>query len=167
MMPPMDMGQTDMIGGQNGNMDMGMDVNMLQGDGMEGGLPEEGNGEESTPKKEIQKLTGSLSQELRTYNDSQQEPDTELNKYVASMILKQAGKSMTSKDRDDVIKKMDGNESDDSNETDNMPMESIKKTAKKIVNEIFNDSLIDVERKRENKKSSQPKNFRNPFQSNR
>lgn len=164
-MPPMDMNQPDMMGGQGENMDMGM--NMPQGDEMEGGFSEDGNGEENTPKKEIQKLTGSLSQELRTYNDSQQEPDTELNKYVASMILKQAGKSLTSKDRDEVIKKMDGGDSEDSNETNDMPMESIKKTARKIVNEILNDSLIDGERKRENKKSYQQTNFRNPFQSNR
>ncbi len=164
-MPPMDMNQLDMMGRQGENMDMGM--NTPQGDEMEGGFSEDGNGEENTPKKEIQKLTGSLSQELRTYNDSQQEPDTELNKYVAGMILKQAGKSLTSKDRDEVIKKMDGGDSEDSNETNDMPMESIKRKAKKIVNEILNDSLIDGERKRENKKSSQPKNFRNPFQSNR
>lgn len=164
-MPPMDMNQPNMMGGQGENMDMGM--NTPQGDEMEGGFSEDGNGEDSTPKKEIQKLTGSLSQELRTYNDSQQEPDTELNKYVASMILKQAGKSLTSKDRDEVIKKMDGGDSEDSNETNDMPMESIKRKAKEIVNEIFNDTLIDGERKRENKKSSQPKNFRNPFQSNR
>ena len=62
---------------------------------------------------------------------------------------------------------MDGGDSEDSNETNDMPMESIKKTARKIVNEILNDSLIDGERKRENKKSYQQTNFRNPFQSNR
>lgn len=149
-----------MIGGQDSNIG----IDMPQDDGIKSGFSDDGNDEESTPKKEIQKLTGSLSQELRTYNDSQQEQDTELNKYVAGMILKQAGKSMTSKDKDDVIKKMDGVES---NETNDMPMESVKKIAKKVVNEIFNDSLIYGERKREDKKSSQIKSFKNPFQSNR
>ena len=130
-------------------------------------FPQDENGEDNTPKKEIQKLTGSLSQELRTYNDNQQEPDTELNKYVAGMILKQASKSLTSKDRDEVIKKMNGDESDDSIEKNDMPMESVKKMAKKVVSEILNNSLINNERKREMKKITTTKNSRNPFQSNR
>lgn len=130
-------------------------------------FPQDENGEDNTPKKEIQKLTGSLSQELRTYNDNQQEPDTELNKYVAGMILKQASKSLTSKDRDEVIKKMNGDESDDSIEKNDMPMESVKKMAKKVVSEILNNSLINNDRKREMKKITTTKNCRNPFQSNR
>ena len=139
------------------------DAEMPQGNdnlGNNDNMQMDGNGEDSTPKKEIQKLTGSLSQELRTYNDGQQQPDTELNKYVAGMILKQAGKSMTQKDKDDVVKKMDSNESEPSND---MPMECVRRIAKNAVNEIFNDSLIDGERKRENKKMTQTKNVKNPY----
>ena len=58
------------------------------------------------PKKGVQKLTGKLSQELRTYNDNQPNPDTELNKYVAGMIIPQASKGMTDKDKQEVINKI-------------------------------------------------------------
>lgn len=165
-MPPMDMQEPPMMDNQEpqGNMDMPMD-DMGQNDD----FGDEGNGED-TPKKQIQQLTGSLSQDLRTYNDEQQQPDTELNKYVASMIVKQASKALTNKDKDDVIKKLNGNSESDDNEDiqqNEMPMESVRKMANKVVNEILNNSMIDGERKRDNKKLTTKKNYKNPFQSNR
>lgn len=69
---------------------------------------------ENEPKKYIQQLTGKLSQELRKYNQDQQKPDTELNKYVLGMLIPQASGNMTDQDKKDVIKKLQKNDIDNS-----------------------------------------------------
>lgn len=62
--------------------------------------------EETDPKRYIQQLTGKLSQSLRTYNEQQPQPDTDLNKYVAGMISKQAAEGLTKADIDEIIAKL-------------------------------------------------------------
>ena len=67
--------------------------------------------EETDPKKYIQQLTGKLSQTLNTYNNENGEPDTELGKYVLGMLVKQGTKGMNEKDRKEIIKKINTNDS--------------------------------------------------------
>lgn len=140
--------------------------------------------ENADPKKYIQQLSGKLSQELRKYNDTQQQPDTELNKYVAGMIIPQASKGMTDNDKQEVIGKLEkGNmdsisqePSDDENfngddfsgEEQPMPMESkMKSFTKKNITEIIDD-LIDGDYKRKEKQITNNKLSKtNPFVSKR
>jgi hypothetical protein len=149
---------------------------------------EEGN----DPKKDIQKATGKLSQDLRTYNDQQDKPDTELNKYVAGMIVKQAAKGMTDSDKKSVINKMnstgddsdedmpmdddsmdDGQPMDDNASQDKgkeMPMEG-KRYIDRLVSEVIGD-MLDSKRDRasdrkENRITNDKITKRNPFVANR
>lgn len=68
--------------------------------------------EETDPKKYIQQLTGKLSQSLNSYNNDNDEPDTELGKYVLGMLIKQGTKGMDEKDRKEIIKKINTNNSE-------------------------------------------------------
>jgi hypothetical protein len=68
--------------------------------------------EETDPKKYIQQLTGKLSQSLNSYNNENGEPDTELGKYVLGMLVKQGTKGMDDKDRKEIIKKINTNNSE-------------------------------------------------------
>lgn len=123
------------------DMNMGGDVNN-----------EEGN----DPKKNVQQLAGELSQALRMYNQQQSQPDTDLNKYVMGMVVAQAAKDMTSKEKDEIIKKIQNGESEE-----NIPVEECKNN----VNEINNSPMEDDEQeKRFEKKIPQRKN---PFIANR
>jgi hypothetical protein len=143
-MPPMNKPSMDNDPMSGGSMD-GMD---------NGGLDDN----TSDPKKGVQKLTGKLSQELRTYNDNQQNPDTELNKYVAGMIIPQASKGMTDKDKQEVINKIkNGNVGSDESLEDNEP----------IVNEIVNSLSSETNRDEKKIMNSQAKKRKNPFITNR
>lgn len=102
--------------------------------------------ENTDPKKYIQQLTGKLSQSLRKYNNEQPKVDSELNKYVAGMILKQSTERLSSNDKKDVIDKVSGDENntvnpqmEPSDTTDDTPpmMESIN--TRQIVNELFQE----------------------------
>jgi hypothetical protein len=127
--------------------------------------------EETDPKKYIQQLTGKLSQTLNSYNNENGEPDTELGKYVLGMLVKQGTKGMDEKDRKEIIKKINTNntiESDDDSEIpnddidgevennnleDNIQMESKKiRCTKKQLFESFGIAMDD-----ENKISSEKK----------
>ena len=66
--------------------------------------------EEQDPKKFIQQLTGKLSQSLRKYNENNGQPDTDLNKYVAGMITKQAMEGLSQDDADEIIDKIKADE---------------------------------------------------------
>ena len=139
------------------------------------------------PKKYIQQLSGKLSQELRSYNQEQETPDTDLNKYVAGMVIPQATKSMTDDDKKEVIKKIqkgitddeeyvDSNDTDDSepnNEYDGsdsenqIPMES-KNYLNSIINEIIGSVINKEKNSRDNKEIRNKKIKKtNPFISNR
>lgn len=145
----------------------------------------DGEDEESTPKKHIQQLTGTLSQELRMFNDT--EKDSELNKFVAGMVISQASKGMTDDDKQDVINKIKkGNVSDEPSDDMNqeMPpmdngqvpqsMESTPKMesrvyTKRMVNEIIGSVLDDDDIKSRYEKKSTNKAIKrnNPFVANR
>ena len=73
--------------------------------------------EETDPKKYIQQLTGKLSQSLNSYNNENGEPDTELGKYVLGMLVKQGTKGMDEKDKKEIIKKINT----DNSEIDELP----------------------------------------------
>jgi hypothetical protein len=78
--------------------------------------------EDTDPKKYIQQLTGKLSQTLNTYNNENGKPDTELGKYVLGMLVKQGTKGMDEKDKKEIIKKINMNDSD--NEETELPDEN-------------------------------------------
>lgn len=136
--------------------DMGGEMPPMEDEPM-GDMGEEGADD---PKKNIQRLAGELSQALRTYNDEQQSPDTDLNKYVVGMIATQAGKNMTSDEKNEIVKKIQKGESmEDENggeEGNDMAMEECKQ-----------NSVMDDEQKgkRFNKRAVDLK--KNPFSSRR
>ena len=155
----------------------------MDGDMEDPMMDDEMGGEENDPKKEIQKLSGKLSQELRNYNNDQETPDTDLNKYVAGMVIPQATKAMTSDEKAEVIKKIkkgmtdddveDGEsmEGDDMGGEDQMgdaPMES-RFRLDKIINEIVGSIINGEERKsrEETKITNDNVTNKNPFVSNR
>ena len=164
-----------------GGNDMGMGNDPMMGNEPMGGdmedpmMDDEMGGEENDPKKEIQKLSGQLSQKLRTYNDEQQSPDTDLNKYVAGMVITQATKSMTSDEKAEVINKIkkgmtdDDLETDDSmegmddmggdNSMDDMPMES-KFNLDNIINEIVGSILNQEDDKNREEKLENLKKYK-------
>lgn len=174
-MPPMDalggaMGQDPNM--MNGAMGMEQDPNMM---GSEEGFDAKVEADPTEdPKKYIQQLSGKLSQELRKYNNEQGQPDEELNKYVAGMIIPQASQGLTDKGKKEIIGKIKKGVTDDTEEApteeepqEPMPMESRKyrKNITEIMNQIFDDSKKQEERQ-EKKVNKQIKN-RNPFVSNR
>jgi hypothetical protein len=69
--------------------------------------------EETDPKRYIQQLTGKLSQSLSSYNNENGEPDTELGKYVLGMLVKQGVKGMDEKDKKEIIKKINTDDSEE------------------------------------------------------
>ena len=80
--------------------------------------------ENTDPKKYIQQLTGKLSQSLRSYNETLPQPDADLDKYVAGMIVKQAIEGLSQEDTDDILNKIKNNETpDDSVDGQEPPMD--------------------------------------------
>lgn len=142
-------------------MDNGMNNDM--GDNSDEGLD---------PKKSLQQLTGKLSQELRLYNDEQEQPDEDLNKYIAGMIIPQATKALTDKGKREVIKKIkkgvtDDEMDDDSSMEDNQQMDAnmqIESKIYEIINNILDD---DNDTKRTQKVCNKTLPKRNPFRSSR
>lgn len=63
--------------------------------------------EAQDPKRFIQQLTGKLSQSLRSYNQTLPQPDADLGKYVAGMIIKQATEGLTPEDKNEILKKVE------------------------------------------------------------
>ena len=145
-MPPMGPGEE-----MNGDMEIPMDSNQMPPQDEK--LPSEFDSnfdagveadEETDPKKYIQQLTGKLSQTLNSYNNENGEPDTELGKYVLGMLVKQGTKGMDEKDKKEIIKKINTDNSeeelpDDSEETTEEPMnnemggEEMQMESKKII----------------------------------
>lgn len=62
--------------------------------------------EEKDPKTYIQQLTGKLSTSLNKYNEQLPQPDADLSKYVAGMIVKQAVKGLSEKDTNEILNKV-------------------------------------------------------------
>ena len=109
-MPPMDDAEmNDEMGGEMpdaGNEEMPTDFDSNFDAGVEAD-------EETDPKRFIQQLTGKLSQSLSSYNNENGEPDTELGKYVLGMLVKQGVKGMDEKDKKEIIKKINTEDSED------------------------------------------------------
>lgn len=185
-MPPMDALGGDM--GQSMNMmgDMGADPSLNAPDGADSEFDsgfDAGVEADPTedPKKYIQQLSGKLSQELRKFNDNQEQPDEELNKYVAGMIIPQASQGLTDKGKKEIIGKIkqgvtdddntentdDAAPSDDQQPIEEPTMESINhhRTIVEIMNQIFDDS--DKQKQRGEKKVNKQIKSRNPFVANR
>ena len=78
--------------------------------------------EEEDPKKFIQQLTGKLSQSLRKYNENLPQPDAELSKYVAGMILKQTIEGLPQEDVNDILEKAKTDD-DDQLSQEQMPIQ--------------------------------------------
>lgn len=176
---PMMGGDPNAIGGDMGGAmppmndpnAMGEDPNMMgndMGDGSEfdtnfdAGVDADEN---TDPKKYIQQLTGKLSQSLRKYNGNLPQPEADLCKYVAGMILKQTTEGLTDSDKKEIVDKVNGGgNSDNEDFGDDTPpmdgndpnmgdgeqpmMESINH--RKLVNEIFQE----LTQKREDSRNS-------------
>lgn len=85
--------------------------------------------ENNDPKRYIQQLTGKLSQSLRKYQEELPTPDSDLDKYVAGMILKQTTNGLNDEDTKEILGKMNGDKSD----TD----ESVNRSV--TLNELFQE----------------------------
>jgi hypothetical protein len=79
--------------------------------------------EETDPKRFIQQLTGKLSQSLRKYNEGLPQPDADLNKYVAGMVVKQCIEGLSQEDVNDILKKIDNDETEETEEMSDMQQE--------------------------------------------
>lgn len=158
---PMDGGDPNMMGNEPNDMGEGpMDDVNLDGN-FDAGV--EASPEED-PKKYLQQLTGKLSQELRKYNTEQEMPDEDLNKYIAGMILKQTSDGLTNKGKEEVIKKLKADPSDNmSDSSDEMATESV---IKEVINNILGDDEA-LEKRKEKRICNKllPKN--SPFRSGR
>ena len=122
--------------------------------------------EQTDPKKYIQQLTGKLSQSLRSYNENLPQPDADLDKYVAGMIIKQAISGLSPEDTNDILNKVKGDEGGEmqepsgqeaqpeqnmdmmpqqnGGETDDMNMgEGIRRPYGRKIDEIFNQVMQD------------------------
>lgn len=72
--------------------------------------------EQSDPKKFIEQLTGKLGQSLRAYNESQGQPDFDLEKFAINSLLSATHTAeMTPEDQKDIINKVkkSGDDGDD------------------------------------------------------
>lgn len=103
---------------------------------------------ETEPKKYIQQLTGKLSQELRKFNQEDNNQDNELNKYVLGMLIPQATKSMNDTDKNEIVKKIqkgniedfdDTNNSND-NFDDDIPLTSESKITNSTIESLANET---------------------------
>jgi hypothetical protein len=172
-MPPM--GSDEEV---NGDMTMPMDGNQMPPQDEK--LPSEFDSnfdagveadEETDPKKFIQQLTGKLSQSLNSYNNENGEPDTELGKYVLGMLVKQGTKGMDEKDKKEIIKKINTDNSeeelpDDSEEMPEEPMndemdnEEMQMESKKIIRctkkQIFESFGVAVDDENPSKNAQEP-----------
>ena len=126
-----DMGMEDM-----GMEDMGMES--PEGDGIEMDTevevtPEEGGEEEQVSFKSIQKLTGKLTQKIRTL-ESQEGMTSEDIKYVINMVLSSFDlNSLSEEDREDILDKFEedtedlgGDDMDGEDMTDDTEVEDIQ-----------------------------------------
>lgn len=100
-----DMGNQPMM--DDGMMPMGDEVPNQFDTNFDAGVEAD---EEQDPKRYIQQLTGKLSQSLRKYNQSLPQPDADLGKYVAGMIVKQAIEGLSQEDTTDILDKLNSGE---------------------------------------------------------
>lgn len=99
-MPPVDMGTEQPEVGQP----QGGEVNAFGKEKFDAGIDVD---EDVDPKKFIEQLVGKLAQSLRSYNETNQDPD--LNKFAVNSVIPAAVPNMSSEDAKDVIKKVQDN----------------------------------------------------------
>lgn len=166
-MPPM--GGQDPMGDMGGQMDMNQEEPM--GDDPMGG---DAQGEDADgPGGDVRKYAGELSQALNDYNEENPSDEGKLNKYAINMIAAQVADSLSDKDKRGVIKKLNGNADDMSD--DSMPQDDVMNNGgnqmglgESIVSEIVGE--LDKERRvKRNEKRITNKGVtrRNPFVGNR
>lgn len=152
-MPPMGdpmMSNTPQTGGMNMDNTMGggseFDTNFDAGVDAD---------ENSDPKKYIQQLTGKLSQSLRKYNSNLPQPDAELCKYVAGMIVKQTTDGLSDGEKKEIIDKVNSNDGvSNDNGNDGMSMDGMNNNPQpqqppmmeslnhaSVINEIFQELI--------------------------
>ena len=102
--------------------------------------------EETDPKKYIQQLTGKLSQSLRSYNENLPQPDADLDKYVAGMIVKQAIEGLSPEDTNDILNKIKGDETEEVPEQpqSDMPQQDMNQQPPMDNNELNNDNNMEM-----------------------
>lgn len=119
------------VDGGDEDLDMGMDIDMEKGD------------DEQVTFKTIQKLTGKLTQKIRTFE--QEEGLTSENiKYVINMVLSSLDlNNLDEEDKDDILSKFE--EEDMGMDTDMEMGGEMEEDygAGAIVNSIFNESKVD------------------------
>ena len=118
------------MGEGNPNMPVMDDGTMPMGDGMQN--PYDSNfdpgveaNEEEDPKRFIQQLAGKLSQSLMDYNKSLPQPDADLGKYVAGMVVKQAVEGLSQEDKTDILNKINSDEPVDNPQDGEMPQQEM------------------------------------------
>lgn len=161
-----------MMGNGNDGMPMDYDMGNIQDNGenqfdtnFDAGVEAD---EETDPKKYIQQLTGKLSQSLRSYNENLPQPDADLDKYVAGMIIKQAVEGLSPEDTNEILDKVKNDGAEETpekpqeqmsqqdteqpvedggmNDVSDMGMgESIIKSKKQKIDEIFNQVMNNKE----------------------
>jgi hypothetical protein len=136
-LPPSPMGDEMPVGGEEEmGMEMGAEESEMGGEemGMEMGSEEISmGGEDVVTFKTIQKLTGKLTQKIRTL-DSQEGMTSEDIKYVINMVLSSLDlKSLSEEDKEDIISKFDeesedlgGDDMDGEDMTDDTEVEDIQ-----------------------------------------
>ena len=138
MMPPMPMGPDPMMGGQppmdtEGGEDPSID-----------GAPE-GEDSEGGPGADVKKYSGELSQSLNTYNEENPNDEEKVNKYAINMIAAQVADYLSAKDKRSVIKKLQGDDEDESDGmiSDEQPQveEPTPQMENRIVREITDELL--------------------------
>lgn len=105
--------------------------------------------EDNDPKRYIQQLTGKLSQSLRKYNESLPKPESDLCKYVAGMILKQATEGLSNEDKKEIVDKMTDNGDNSDNEDgdgmnsndENGNLQVTESKYSHVINELFQEIL--------------------------
>ena len=146
--PPMN-NDDDLMGDNEGSMEMGGD-------------------EENSPKNEIQKLTGKLSQKLNDYITKNQN-DSELSKYVINMIAKQASKNLSDEDKSEVIDKIEnGDESydfepNDMQSDDGLNSDALGDDMPPIKNESINEPMKGNDNSEREIKQKNKLNKKSPF----
>ena len=131
--------------------------------------------EQNDPKKEIQQLTGKLSQLIRQYNKDEINPDTELSQYVLGMIISATKNTLTQDQKEKLSKKLvnpdDANDekddlsnedefSDGQSQNEVFPQNESIKTSLKVINEIIGN-LKDSQKEKIRKEKRLPKQYQN------
>lgn len=131
--------------------------------------------EQNDPKKEIQQLTGKLSQLIRQYNKDEINPDTELSQYVLGMIISAAKNTLTQDQKEKLSKKLvnpddTNDENDDLSNEDGFndgqsqnevfPQNESIKSSLNIINEIIGN-LRDSQKEKIRKEKRLSKQYQN------